>query len=65
MNTIGKRLGRLAVVWPPSCPTCRDRPVMVSVAVGEADPVFPVRCPQCGRRLPPVVVVAGVDVEAI
>ena len=65
MTAIETRLGRLATIWPPSCPTCRDRPAVVGIGPGEDAPVFPEWCPACGRRQPPIVAVVGVDVDWI
>jgi len=65
MSGIETRLGKLSVVWPPVCAACRQRPAVVGIGPGEDAPDYPERCPQCGRRLPPVVVVTGIDVEAI
>ena len=65
MSGIEKRLGQLSVVWPPVCSECRQRPAVVGIGPGEDAPDYPERCPQCGRRLAPVCVVVGVDVDRI
>ena len=56
----------LRALWPkPECPACTARPAVVGVPHGEEEPVFPVTCPACGRGLPAVVLVIGVDDDAL
>ncbi len=65
MAGIETRLAKLSTIWRVACPACLRRPVLVGVGPDEPDPVYPDRCPQCHRRLPPVVCLAGVDVDRI
>ena len=58
--------GTLRALWPDApCPECVDRPAVVGVPHGEEEPTFPVTCPACGRGLPAVVLVIGVDDDAL
>jgi hypothetical protein len=38
---------------------------VVGIREDEPEPEFPARCPICGRWLPPIVLLVGVDVEAL
>ena len=50
------RLSRLLTLFPrPPCPACRDRPVIIGLEPDQPEPEFPAVCPECRRRLPPVV----------
>ncbi len=64
-SSLGRRLGKLSVIWPVACPACAARPAVVGVEPDEDLPVFPARCPSCGRAQPPIVLIVGVDVALL
>jgi hypothetical protein len=63
-EALARRIAQALSPDPP-CRECAERPAVVGVPEGAPEPEFPAQCPACGRVLPPVVLVIGVDADAI